>query len=147
MRASRRVISPKECAVAFGIPTTAAEFAFASQNGQSDYVTSWYGGLPQFRRTLLGDLERFMRFAEHCKLPIIQALTLPKFTALLSGQFEVVVLFSHFDDDHVEFKDGFLCSQQVPEAIPPAFEGILDLCVCHPASLVKKLDANRPCLV
>jgi len=147
MRVARRIILPKDCVIGFGVPTTADEFADASQSARSDYVKSWYGGLPQFRRTLLGDIERFIRFAKLFELPIVPALTLKKFTMLLAGQFVVVVLFSHFDDDHVEFQDGFFCSQQVLEAVPAAFEGILDLCVCHPFSLVKKLDAERPCLV
>ena len=147
MRVGRRIISLKDCVVGFGIPTTANEFLQAKQSGRSDYVNSWFGGLPQFRRTLLRDFERFLCFANLCDLPIVTALTMPTFSKLLAGKFSVVVLFSHFDCDHVEFHDGFVSSQRVLDAVPLDFEGILDLCVCHPSSLVKKLDADRPCLV
>lgn len=147
MRVSRRVISPKDCVVGFGIPTSIEEFVEANGSGRSHYVKTWLGGLPQFRRLLLGDFERFMRFADLCQLSVVPRLTLSDFGRMLGGQFAVVVLFSHFDSDHIEFHDGFVDSDEVLEAVPVAFEGILDLCVCHPASLVRRLDSEWSCLV
>jgi hypothetical protein len=59
-----------------------------------------------------------------------------------------VVLFSHWYEDAVEFSDAFEPISAIVTAISPAYSGILDLCVCHPVSLVKELRIHRPdCLV
>jgi len=44
----------------------------------------------------------------------------------------------------VEFSDGLAGADRILPEIPPAYDGIFDLCVCHPVSLVAKLLASRP---
>jgi hypothetical protein len=56
----------------------------------------------------------------------------------------VVVLFSHWAGDKVEFFDGMAGVERIMAEIPPAYEGVLDLCVCHPIALVERLLASRP---
>ncbi len=59
-----------------------------------------------------------------------------------------VVLFSHWADDAVEFADGLVPGARVVDAVPVSFTGVFDLCVCHPMSLVNRLNELRPnCIV
>jgi hypothetical protein len=74
--------------------------------------------------------------------------SLGEFAAVLTQPFDVVVLFSHWREDAVEFGSGLERTSAILTAIPPTYSCILDLCVCHPVSLVNELRIHRPdCLV
>ena len=60
----------------------------------------------------------------------------------------VVILFSHWIDDSVEFDDGLHGLDAIVSQVPVEFDGVVDLCVCHPCALVMRLRRERPeCLV
>jgi hypothetical protein len=75
-------------------------------------------------------------------------LTLHQFGTSFKGNYSVVILFSHWRDDGIEFSDRVFKSPEVAEQISPDFEGILDLCVCHPTAFVTRIKKEKPsCLV
>ena len=52
---------------------------------------------------------------------------------------KVVILFSHWNENQVEFIDGMAGIKRVVDSTPQPLHGILDLCVCHPCQLVEAL--------
>lgn len=80
-------------------------------------------------------------------LKIKHNLTLVDFHQMFNT-YCVVVLFSHWKDDTVEFYDGLKNISEIVEGIPSDFHGILDLCVCHPDGLALLIRKKKPnCLV
>jgi hypothetical protein len=63
---------------------------------------------------------------------------------LYEGQHSVVILFSHWRGEAVEFADGLAQAPAVICEVPNSFRGILDLCVCHPDSLAIQLGEKWP---
>lgn len=75
-------------------------------------------------------------------------LTLHQFGSLFRENHSVVILFSHWRKDGIEFSDRLFDSQEIADQIPSDFEGILDLCVCHPTTFVNLIRKEKPsCLV
>lgn len=75
--------------------------------------------------------------------------SLQKFGELFGlKRFDVVILFAHWGKSSVEFHDGFASIPAIVEKIPTDFDGIIDLCTCHPELLTIALRQERPkCLV
>lgn len=49
-----------------------------------------------------------------------------------------------YHDVRVEFRDGLAPTETIIEQVPVDYAGIVDLCVCHPTELAKKLRLERP---
>ena len=57
----------------------------------------------------------------------------------------MVILFSHWTSgDEVEFINGMATVEDIIAAVPVEFQGVVDLCVCHPAKLATALQRERP---
>jgi hypothetical protein len=82
---------------------------------------------------------------ERTGVRIAREVSLARFSSLLGEQgVDVVILFSHWHRSAVEFADGLKTVSEIIDAIPTTFCGILDLSICHPLELVKRLKAERP---
>lgn len=76
---------------------------------------------------------------------IIHELTLSEFGNLFANKnIDVVILFSHWNENTVEFYDGLYEVSVIVQKVPPEFGGIIDLCVCHPERLAIELRQERP---
>lgn len=66
-----------------------------------------------------------------------QAATFSKFKAAMDDRPPIVALLGHCrNGEEIEFADGFKSLHDVVSAIPPNFEGVLDVSVCCPQDLV-----------
>jgi hypothetical protein len=141
---TRTIIRPENCAIAFGIPTDELSFARAMKNRGSDYVRRYLGGFTQYEKHLLKDLDRFLVFLAKWNVHVERTVTAERLSALLSGAFDVVTLFSHGTENSVEFTDGLVEVNSIVDCVPLNYSGFIDLCVCHPLGLVNELKFRRP---
>lgn len=133
----------KPYCIAFGIPTTREEFFRSFSPPVSDYTRRWLGGWGQYRAQFVADLETVAPDLEGAGVALVRGLRLPDLAGLFT-KYSVVVLFSHWTADGVEFFDGTGSAEQILHEIPSQYDGVVDLCVCHPLALVEKLLAQRP---
>lgn len=145
---TRRIVKPSNCAFVFGIPTSQEGFRMAEQSNNADFAKGFAGGWAQYYLQFVRDLESVEPLLRKWGVVVIHNATFGDFAKVFSGRFDVVILFSHWDDDAIEFRDGPAGTQALLAAIPLTFAGIVDLCVCHPMSLVRELRDHRPnCIV
>jgi hypothetical protein len=145
---SRRVIKPSDCVIVMGIPNTRVGVRRAQERTDASFANGFVGGWPQYYAQFVRDLEAVEFPLRKLGVTILHEASLGDFADALTQNFDVVLLFSHWYDDAVEFSEGLETIATIISSIPPTYSGILDLCVCHPLSLVKELRIHRPkCLV
>lgn len=145
---TRRIVKPRNCAFVFGIPTSQEGFRVAEQGKSADFLKRFKGGWTQYYLQFVRDLESVEPLLRKWGVAVVHDATIGDFARLLVESYDVVILFSHWQGDAIEFRDGLAGTSALLAAIPPTFAGILDLCVCHPMSLVKELRNHRPgCIV
>jgi hypothetical protein len=126
-----------------GLPTTIDEWRACRQNArafdfhrQADSEKSFEKRIGRPMRDQLALLQRIGCTVSRCNFGDL---------AGAFKDFHVVTLIAHWDPlDRVELADGLHDWSKITNAIPPSFGGIIDLCVCHPDSMVRHLDATRP---
>jgi hypothetical protein len=133
--------------MALGIPTSQESFLRAQQSDRADFARRFLGGWEQYHHLLGADLEEMAALLRGWGVVVVRDASLEDFAELFAGKFDVVILFSHWNTGAVEFADGLAPVPAVIERIPPAFSGMLDLCVCHPLELVRQLRQDRPALI
>jgi hypothetical protein len=142
-----RAVSPERCVVALAIPVSERRFReHLADIARHDFV-----------RTTCPDWARYEAFARHIRefvrrfaargVPVVENATLQQFESCFATS-QVVILFAHWAAQAVEFDDGLAPVRRVVSAVPVSFDGVLDLCVCHPTALVVRLRRDRPnCLI
>lgn len=128
--------------MAFAIPTTQAAFErhlrlqrhFAS-------MTMYWGKYWIHVGSVFRSVEPVYR---QLGVSVREEVTLAQFGELFSGEFDAIILFAHWRHGAVEFEDGFADVPSIVAKVPFHFDGLLDLCVCHPESLVTALKLERP---
>jgi hypothetical protein len=131
-----------------GIPHTHEGFRRAQERKDAAFANSFLGGWPQYYSQFARDLEALEAVLYHLGVTILHEASLGEFAHALTQPYDVVVLFSHWHDNAVEFSNGLEPTGAILSVISPTYTGILDLCVCHPKSLVRELRSHRPdCLV
>ena len=148
---SERIIKPENCAVAFGIPTSKQAF---ERDGSDEVANKEFAKLyrwawGKFEAEIVNPFEKVVPVITGLGVEVCAEATLEDFGQLVRNErFDVVVLFSHWGDESIEFHDGFAQVPSIIEKIPSDFDRILDLSVCHPKSLVEALRRERPdCLI
>lgn len=139
-------MSPSDCTIAFGIPTSAVEYEQHRANPAiHDFASKVSGNLRDYRWAVLRRTDRLLPAIRARGATVATNLSLGDFSVRLNNsQRSVFILVSHWLSDRIEFADGLAPIDRVIDAIPSAFTGILDLCVCHPDSLVKRIRRERP---
>jgi hypothetical protein len=142
----KRAIKPQDCTLAFGIPTSIEEYRTQRMAPQGhDFLFLVARNESDYRWAVLDDIERLVPAIEQTGARVERATTLEGFAALLRDPSRLVVtLFSHWNNDSVEFADGMASIPRIIEVVSPDYSGILDLCVCHPIDLVTGLRLERP---
>ena len=139
-----------ECVIGFGVPLTETSFRKQEQSPTGgDFIHS---------QGLTWDTYRYF-FADACaqvlvrlrqwNVHVIEELTFDALADVFSKPPKVVILFAHWTArEAVELADGMIFSEAIIRVIPSNFQGIFDLCVCHPMSLVVGIKEKCPdCLV
>lgn len=140
-------VRPGECVMVFGIPTSRSGFVrHLAHRERHDFVPKVCPAWPAYER-LLDQIEPAIAHMIELGVAVRREAPLQQLTEACRSS-RVVVLFSHWTDDRVEFDDGLQAIDEVTAAVPSMFNGVIDLCVCHPDSLVMQLRRDRPnCLV
>jgi hypothetical protein len=144
---SRYHIKAEECVVGFGIPTSYAEFSAARRAGTSDFVVNHCPVWEKYHYYVVANIESILYDLAAWGVGIKRPLERSDVRELFK-KYRVVILVSHWGEDFIDLIDGPMGIGEFVERIPDNFDGILDLCVCHPQALVKGVRAARPsCLV
>jgi hypothetical protein len=133
----------------FGIPTTEETFRANLLNAEKDFAKRFNGIWPRYQQQFIAHLTDAREEMKKAGLNVEYELTLKKFQMCFQEtKYRVIILFSHWKQDHIEFADGLTGIDSIIEAVPVNFDGLIDLCVCHPKRLAIELRAQRPnCLV
>jgi hypothetical protein len=153
---------PKECVIAFALPTTEQGFGWSAQQEHSDYVHRFAAGWDQYRG-VCEDLRHCINQCTKVGVQIVEQVTFEQWHPLFCNR--VVALFAHWitgtrtagglelaqhseSNGLVELWDCRASVSDLVEAIPEGFDGVLDLSVCHPSTLVDKIKrCRRNCTV
>jgi hypothetical protein len=143
---TRRVVKPRDCVVAFGIPTTREAFFHALRTPQGrDFIPNCCPDWQDYYFQIASYTDRLVPLLEQLGAVVVRDVSLKKFGELLrQAQHSVVILFSHWRSEAVEFADGLAPVSAVIREMPNSFQGIIDLCVCHPDSLAVQLSDGWP---
>ena len=145
---SERIIKPGQCALAFGIPLSRDDFDNDREHPNKGFAKKFHGNWNWYVREFAGFFDLFRPHLIELGVKLHPALTFEKFEALFSQEFDVIILFSHWEREAIEFHDGLVEYPKIVERIPGGFDRILDLSVCHPDPLVTALRRDRPkCLI
>lgn len=137
------IVGPEDCVLAFGIPTDKAVFFADQYRKNKDFAKRYDGVWSKYYHQFISEFEQIIPKLKNLGLRIERDLTLVKFRALFK-QYKVVILFSHWQEDKVEFHEGLQPLDDIIEQIPTQFGGVIDLCVCHPNGLALKIRQSRP---
>lgn len=136
-------MKPSDCILAFGIPTCESDFIDAKDDEFRDFVTPYSWG--KYHKEIVSHLEEVEPYFKQLEVRVIHRLKLSDFKVLLeSNPKRVIILFSHWKEDSIEFFSGMASSDAIVNEVPLDFEGIIDLCVCHPNNLWIKLRNLLP---
>lgn len=141
---SRKTIKPEQCAFCFGIPTNKNDFKKDQVDPKKGYAKRFNNVYSKYEFQILSHLKIVEPKIEESGASIIYSLTLKKFGDLLrNSKFEVIILFSHWKKNAVEFFDGYASTDRIIDQIPVDFSGFIDLTVCHPDELIVNLHKKR----
>ena len=133
-------MKPSDCIAAFGIPMSEAEFWDAKDDAGRDFVTNCCPVWQVYNLDIISHFEEVTPHFERLGVQIIRTLRLTDLRGLFNNNSDkTIILFSHWNDDSMEFFDGMASSDAVVKEIPSDFAGIIDLCACHPTNLAIKL--------
>jgi hypothetical protein len=141
---TRRIIKPCDCVVAFGIPTSLEGFRRARENpANRDFVINRCPDARDYQRQIISYTDKLLPVMTALGASVVRDLTLDGFKTLFSQDPPVIILFAHWDADSIEFADGLASIEDVINAVPIEYGGIIDLCVCHPKKLALELRRLR----
>lgn len=142
-----RTVSPQQCVLGFGIPTTEAEFERdLHRPADKDFAPHHVRDVALFRHGLLETIEEVVPAIEDTGMAVRTAVTLAQFGELLREDRRVVILLTHWADApvRIEFADALHAAEDVSRIVPPSFDGAIDLAVCHPIPLGAQLAFDWP---
>lgn len=133
---------------AFGIPLSKDDFLEDLKHPNKNFARKFHGVWERYFEEIVGDFEMIRPRLTELSVTLCPELTFEKFGLLFQEGFDVIILFSHWEGDAIEFYDGFVDYKDIVEKIPESFDGVLDLTVCHPDRLVVALRGDRArCLI
>jgi len=161
---TEKPIDPKRCVLAFGIPTKKEDFWKYLEHPKKDFAKKFYKKYSresytrktneslvwkEYHNQIIFHLDIVKPKITNFGTEVHDELTLSGFGKLFQdNKFDVIILFSHWKEDAVEFDDGLAKTDAILEQVPKEFSGIIDLCVCNPKNLRIQLDLLRPnCIV
>ena len=140
---SEREASPKDCVMAFGVPTNEEEFSASIDAENREYTRQYFGGWPQYERYFVSRVQHVAPLYEALGVRVVYGLRRTDLPALFKNA-SVVTLFTHWAASGVELFDGIVSLPEIVMSVPEQFSGTFDLCVCHPDELVDLLLRDRP---
>jgi len=145
---SHQIVKPEDCVFTFGIPTSLEAFEaarahpnkeFARLFGENDRVAR-----AKYEYEVLRYIDRVLPVYQALGVRIVRKLELAHFGRLLHAGSKVLILCSHWNDEAVEFYDGFADTASIMSQFPEHFQGVTDLCVCRSRSLAYAIKKQYP---
>lgn len=140
------VTKPDDCAFLLGLPVTKEGFYRSQKTGTASY-TKRFLDWPEYCREFLDDYRLLRAKLVQLGVHLVEHSSLDDFNDVWSYGYHAVVLFSHWSNDGIEYRDGFVSLEDVAAAIPDKILCTLDLCVCHPQRLVEMLNVTHRSLL
>lgn len=146
------LITPKDIIVANCLPVNKQTFLRhkAASVEKHEYAKHCRGGWESYYKLELGKyLSSTLTRFEKLGIRVIRELTISQWQDIFISKSAVVLLIAHWKDNisensaSIEFSDGFVTIEKMVEYIPANREMIIDLCVCHPLSLVEHIKSER----
>ncbi len=148
-----RLVKPAATSILAGLPENETDFE-KTKSGMGLYASSFAGGWAQYEFTFLRPLRALLNLATRIGIHVESKASLVEFETAFSRPatdqetVRLVLILSHWHGQCIEFRGVLVPIDQLVGAIPEEFEGVLDLCVCHPIALVEALLKAKPnCLV
>jgi hypothetical protein len=119
-----------------------------NKNGDR-FVKEFDGIVSRFDIEWLAPLRDFQKFCLKTNVSILVESKLEQFGELFRHKrYEIIILFTHWSSDRIEFRDGLFEVTEVAGLIPETFSGFLDLTICHPKTLTVAVRNKCPdCLI
>lgn len=140
---SEVMVTPADCLLLFGIPTTKQAFFADLNRDDKDFAKLFEGRWARYEYQFVSELNRLRKTFLKAGVQLLENGSLEDFRIGIKRH-RVVILFSHWLEDSVEFSDGLQHISAIAEAIPNDFSGVIDLCVCHPNQLAELVRATKP---
>ena len=139
------IIKPEDCTFAIGIPTTKESFSDAIKRADKGYAGMFNNVWKRYEAEITREIRNIKPILENMNVQFIEDLTLNKFKNFFDdNERKVIILFSHWEKNKVEFADGFAGIDRIIDQIPEEAQQIIDLCVCNPVNLRLALKQKRP---
>jgi hypothetical protein len=138
-------VKPSDCTIAFAIPTSVAEFrAHIADPENHEFARKVSLKERCYEYAVIRAIIKATTGFKALGFNVATQVTLARFVDLCSIRpTGVVILIAHWNEHSVEFYDRFFGVTEIVTCIPSSFEGVLDLCVCHPKELADKIRMAR----
>jgi hypothetical protein len=145
------IITPERWSFVFGIPLSAAEYNLRKSSAMANGFVSRFRSFTQYQNLVIdiyqASLEKIIQHY-HFDIPVIRQARLADFREQFKDNNRIIVLFTHWQNEQIEFADGMHPYQVVAAAVPTGYHGLVDLCVCHPLGLPEAIKArSQDCFV
>lgn len=140
---SKRIIKPKDCVIGIGLPLTQKGFFEDQKNLNKDFVRNCCSTWTKYNHEIVNETNRVFPVLTDWGLKIKYELVSSEIRQLFDNKL-VVIIFSHWKEDCIELYDGLIKIKDLVDQIPTNWNGIIDLCICHPKALVDLIDKERP---
>ncbi len=143
-----KIIKPRDCILAFGIPTSKDDFMKDLESENKDFAKTIPGRWFQYETIIMRVLQEVELVLKELGVTVIHNLTLDGFGNLLKeNTAKIIILFAHWKEEtisKVEFYDGLKGLDDIIAQIPINFHNLIDLNVCRSKGLVESVKKNRP---
>jgi hypothetical protein len=129
----RRTIRPSDCTFVFGLPMDFDAFRRDLDSSDKHLVPKCYPYWIAYRQDVVEPGELLMEEARRLGAAVATDVSLERFGSVFDRS--VVILVAHWVGESIELADAIHGIPEILEAIPPSFDGFVDLCICHPDSL------------
>lgn len=147
------ITKPNRCVLAFGIPTYRKAFLQSLNNKNADYVNRYKKSWPTYSSKIVKPITALTPDIKKTGLTIIPDPTVEDFKKtdltlevfkFLFTKYDVIILFSHWKDDKIEFHEGLVPIEKIVDVIPDDYNNIIDFSVCHPEPLIRLINEKKP---
>jgi hypothetical protein len=141
---SKRIIKPKDCAFITALPLCEEDFYSDIELRHLEFPAR-FGGWRRYDVEVGSLLRHVIGELKGAGVAIHGHATLKDFGESLQSEYPpVVMLMAHWNENGIEFSDGFAGAEQVLDYLPIDRCKFIDLAVCHPEPVMESIRKYRP---
>jgi len=136
---------PGNCSLLGGVPVSMEDYSkLCAGEIQSDFLQNCCHGRMKFYNEICIPVNNIIPKIKKLGCSVILNAREEDIQNVFS-RFEVIILFSHWRDDHIEFNGRLIHNEELCSYIPSDFAGVIDLCACQPQDgLVVAIKQRAP---